>query len=108
MKYIPILLVLSLLFLGGCAEKTGMVTAETIKVEVSDAGYSPAEVTINIGDTISWVNMGTNAHTITTKDRYLDLSAYPNQIVTKTFDKTGTYEYYCKMHPNMKGTVIVQ
>jgi len=99
--------------LGGCAEKTGMFTAETVKVEVSDSGYSPAEITIKVGDTVSWVNTGYNSHTITTTEKYLegksvDLIVGANQIVTKTFDKAGTYEYYCKVHPNIKGKVIVE
>ena len=30
------------------------------------------------------------------------------QDFTATFTKAGTFEYYCKHHPDMKGTIIVK
>ncbi len=35
-----------------------------------------------------------------------DLS--PGDSFSFTFDRPGTYTYFCSIHPNMKGTIVVQ
>ena len=32
----------------------------------------------------------------------------PGESFTQTFDKAGTFEYFCEFHPNMKGTIVVK
>jgi hypothetical protein len=36
-----------------------------------------------------------------------DLGYFQTQTVTFTANKTGTFNYYCSIHPEMKGKIIV-
>jgi hypothetical protein len=37
-----------------------------------------------------------------------DLGYYDSQIITFVADKPGTYQYYCTIHPEMKGNITVE
>ena len=37
-----------------------------------------------------------------------DLGYFESQAITFVADKTGTFNYYCSIHPEMKGTIIVE
>ena len=87
----------------------------------TDECYIPYEVTINVGDTITWINDDELPHTVTAGDLEVDKEIvgtdYPNgfdsSIVLKdgtfshTFETAGTYPYLCIVHPWMVGNVIV-
>ena len=76
--------------------------------------YSPNIVRIKAGETLTFDNVDGNFHTVTSgsqqtgPDGTFDsglLSA--GEKFTLTLDKPGTYQYYCTIHPNMVGTIIV-
>ena len=74
---------------------------------MTEGAFTPAEVTIKAGGTVTWTNGGVTAHTVTFPDS--DSGAvYPKHTYSKTFEKPGTYEYYCRFHPTEKGTVEVK
>lgn len=82
--------------------------------EESNACYSPADITINVGDTVDWINVDTAAHTVTGgspadgPSGVFDSSlvmASANYVFT--FDDVGSYDYFCMVHPWMVGTVTV-
>lgn len=85
-------------------------TAGTVEVMISDFAYSPAEVTIQVGESVTWTNQDSAPHTATGQDRDVLQSGTLNQgeSYTQTFDTPGTYEYFCEFHPNMSGVVIVE
>ena len=37
-----------------------------------------------------------------------DLGYYESQTITFVADKTGTYQYYCSIHPEMKGEIVIE
>jgi plastocyanin len=55
-------------------------------------------------DTHSLHNFNIDAFNVHTKD----LGYYEAQTITFIADKPGTYEYYCTIHPEMKGNIIVE
>jgi len=55
-------------------------------------------------DTHSLHNFNIDAFNVHTKD----LGYYETQTVTFVADKPGTYEYYCTIHPEMKGIITVE
>ena len=55
-------------------------------------------------DTHSLHNFNIDAFNVHTRD----LSYYEAQAITFIADKPGTYEYYCTIHPEMKGNIIVE
>lgn len=83
--------------------------------------FSPADVTIAVGGTVTWThNDGQNAHTVTDDGGDFDSSptcAGPLPLQadcltqgekhTATYTETGTFGYHCKIHSGMTGTVTV-
>jgi plastocyanin len=72
--------------------------------------FTPATVTINVGQTVVWQNNGTVAHTVTFDSGpsfSQNLNAGAN--VVRMFSTAGTFKYHCVIHgAAMSGTVIVR
>jgi len=82
--------------------------------ETTDACYIPSMVSINVGDTVSWSNDDTAAHTVTSgtpqggPDGVFDSSLFmAGTTFDVTFDSSGNYDYFCMVHPWMAGKVTV-
>ena len=82
--------------------------------EKTDECFIPSEITVNLGDTVTWLNDDTAAHTVTSgtidggPDGRFDSSLMmPDQPYSFTFEAAGDYDYYCIVHPWMIGKVIV-
>ena len=76
---------------------------------IVDFKFSPATVTIHVGDTITWTNQGNQPHTATASDGSFNTGTlHTGQSASHTFTKAGTFTYICSIHPFMHGTVIVQ
>jgi plastocyanin len=79
-------------------------------VIVSHSAFDPASVTIKRGETVIWENLNTMDHSPVSVDGRFDTCVLKaaGDSCSITFSKSGTYEYYNKGHPNVKGTVIVE
>ena len=82
--------------------------------EESNACYSPADISINAGDTVEWINVDTAAHTVTGgcpadgPSGVFDSSlVMASANYAFTFDDAGSYDYFCMVHPWMVGSVTV-
>jgi len=80
----------------------------------SGSCFSPSEVTIGIGDSVTWHNDSTVAHTVTSgnpedgPDGVFDSGLFMGgDTFSHTFTESGQYQYFCQIHPWMTGTVIV-
>jgi plastocyanin len=80
--------------------------------------YSPNPINAAVGDTVTWINRDSTPHTVTSgqngqPDGRFDSSPNFNPLMapaatfSHTFTEAGEYPYYCALHPNMIGTVIV-
>ncbi len=93
---------------------TTTVSVVSGAANLANKAYSPDSVQVAVGDTVTWTNADTTLHTITsgttpTADNNFD-SAYtlaPGKTFSHTFNATGTFPYFCKLHPTMIGTVVV-
>jgi plastocyanin len=85
--------------------------AEEVVVDIENFafGYDPDRVAIPVGGTVTWTNGDAAPHTATGRDREALQSSRLDQgdSYSQTFDEPGTYEYFCEIHPNMRGTVVV-
>jgi plastocyanin len=86
--------------------------AASTSVQVLKDSYSPAAITVRAGDTVTWTNVDTtpgNGHTVTSSGRGPLKSPSFGQggTFSYTFSTTGSYAYYCAIHPDMTGTVTV-
>jgi amicyanin len=85
------------------------VAAASGSVTIADFSFSPGTITINQGDTVTWVNNGPTPHSATSSSGAFDTGIFPKgQSRSHTFNEAGTFAYICTPHPFMKGTVVVQ
>jgi plastocyanin len=97
--------------------------AATVAVGIVDKTFSPAEIVVAQGDTVTWtVTKSINEpHTVTSgKSGDADMgkdfdSGFSDTkklnangtTFSWTFDKAGSYPYFCQVHAGMQGTVTV-
>jgi plastocyanin len=85
----------------------GALAAEE-SVTIEGFAFGPADLTVSVGDTVTWSNQDSAAHTATADGGAFDtgnISAGSSDSVT--FSKAGTFAYHCSIHPSMSGTIRV-
>jgi len=78
--------------------------------------YNPSPLNVAVGRTVLWINNDNAAHTVTegnpsgnTPSNGFDSGILnPGQTFKHAFDKPGTVDYYCTLHPFMLGQVMVK
>ena len=82
--------------------------------EENNSCFTPADITINVGDTVEWANVDTAAHTVTGGSPADGPSGvFDSSLVMAdasyafTFEEAGSYDYFCMVHPWMVGSVSV-
>ena len=87
---------------------TGNGTVVSIVDDAGSNSYSPNPIGVKAGETVTWANDDSNMHTATSKDGIFDSDVlFEGQSFSHTFDREGEYPYFCDIHPNMVGTVVV-
>jgi amicyanin len=84
------------------------VAAASGSVTIADFSFSPGTITVNQGDTVTWVNNGPTPHSATASGAFDTGILRKGQSGSHTFNEAGTFAYICTPHPYMKGTVVVQ
>lgn len=105
-------LVYSLLLVLGISacrvDKGGTEPAEgTVLVDIRDTDFTPDTVRVQVGNHVRWTNRGAQIHAITSTI-FTSQSLYPTWWVEARFDVAGTYDYFCTLHEEKEGTVIVE
>lgn len=95
---------------GGGAPQTPVLSdASRVNVEIAEFDFSPRELTVRPGATITWTNRDSAPHDATDEAGTWGTGAlWQGESATVSFDSPGEYEYICTFHPNMKGTVTVE
>jgi plastocyanin len=84
-------------------------SAGATAVTISDFSFTPADLTVSVGDTVTWTNDDDFAHTVTSSDGLFDSGDLAGgQTFEFTFTEPGRYPYVCNIHPNMTATVTVE
>ena len=81
--------------------------AATIQISMENLEIMPAQASARVGDTIEWSNKDVLAHTATARNGDFDVMLPPKKSGTLVVKKAGTFEYYCRFHPNMKAMLNV-
>ncbi|GAP66051.1 hypothetical protein MBSD_n1353 [Mizugakiibacter sediminis] len=94
------------------AASPGATTAhrDGYQVDIHEFRFQPAQLVVPAGAHVTWTNRDEEPHIVVsagngfasspaldTGDRY-----------TATFAKPGTYTYFCSIHPQMVGTIVVK
>lgn len=132
-EIIVFLIILSVFFAAGCAEDEGSedsepstsaeevdnieitevegnvtrVQSEIIDIEIRNYRYIPESPTVKVGQTVRWTNYDSVPHDVVgsgIESEYLE----KGDTFIYTFEKAGTYEYICTIHPWMNGKVIAE
>ena len=79
-----------------------------IEVKIDNFAFVPGELKIKVGTTVTWVNHDDIPHTVlgvgtSIRSKTMDTDGG----YTFKFERTGTFNYICALHPHMKGKVIV-
>jgi len=84
-------------------------TTTAFSVEIKSFAFNPETITISRGSTVTWTQFDTVPHTIKSvgSDVINSPSLSKGQTYSHTFNEAGTFEYYCSIHPSMKGKIIV-
>ncbi|MGH2446679.1 MAG: cupredoxin domain-containing protein [Candidatus Limnocylindria bacterium] len=78
-------------------------------VEIADFAFTPATLTIMVGDTVTWTNSDPMVHTATSTTGAFDSGDLAQgDAYSFTFTEAGTYDYLCTPHPTMTGTIVVE
>ena len=89
---------------------THTANAATGGVSIKSFRYSPATITVKPGEAVRWVNDEDSVpHTVTSEKAggFSSASLKPGESYLQTFDQAGAYNYFCAIHPGMRGVVLV-
>jgi plastocyanin len=97
----------ALLALGAHAESAASESAAG--VQIRNFAFVPAGLEVHVGETVTWENDDEEIHTIASRDgAFASPGLDGGERFSFRFEKPGTYEYGCGLHPQMKGTVVVR
>jgi plastocyanin len=100
---------------SGCKTTTASQTVEA----GDNLTFTPSSPTISRGQSVCWENLGTASHTVTalvtvsngtTVDTLWNIDAQlnPDLVVLAAFTTVGNYDYHCRLHSGMRGTIQVR
>jgi plastocyanin len=74
--------------------------------------FTPSQISVRKGGTVTWTNNDNTTHTVV--DDLTNVGGpnsgdiAPSQSYNFTFNKTGSFQYHCRIHPSMRGTIVVK
>ena len=88
---------------------------------MADKAFDPSPANVKVGDTVTWTNKDSQIHTVVSGTGSSDPDVgkafdsspglktllSPNQTFSHKFDTAGEFPYFCQIHPNMVGKVVV-
>ena len=84
-------------------------TMDKSQITIQDFSFQPMALTVPVGAKVTWINRDEEPHTVFSTDSTFKSKALDTgDQFSFTFDKPGTYEYFCSVHPKMTGKIIVK
>jgi len=94
----------AMLALGSAAAQDAMNV-----ITIDNFTFSPKELTVAVGTTVKWVNHDDIPHLVVEKKTTFRSKALDtDDSYSYTFTSAGTFDYFCGLHPQMVGQVIVK
>ena len=85
--------------------------AETREVQIDNYSFSPGDLTVPVGTTVTWINHDEIPHTVVAAGNpraFRSGGLDTDDKFSFTFTKPGIYSYLCTVHPYMTGKVVVR
>lgn len=86
---------------------SAVVLPTTGLVNIRGSAFDPAVLKVKQGTTITWINNDSVPHQIKASPFSSD-SLKKGQSFSYTFNNVGNFDYFCSIHPQMKGLIIVE
>lgn len=91
----------------GLLAVAGAAAAADAEVAVRDFRFDPSSLSVEVGDTVRWTNVGDAPHTVTFNGGAASGTLANGQSWERAFPSAGTFQYVCGFHASMVGTVSV-
>ena len=79
------------------------------EVKIDNFAFSPGAITVKPGTQVTWINRDDIPHTVdSTQGKFKSAALDTDQKFEFKFTDPGEYPYYCRMHPKMTGSIVVQ
>lgn len=89
------------------ASATTALAGDVFTVRITDLAFSPADISVHVGDTVEWINDDFVEHTATATEGEFDITIATNARGRLQVRDAGTFGYYCRFHPGMTGSLRV-
>jgi plastocyanin len=77
-------------------------------VTIDNFTFAPAQLTVKVGDTVTWKNHDDIPHTVVSAGKFRSKAMDTDDSYSFTFTAPGDYKYFCSLHPHMTGTIKVE
>jgi plastocyanin len=93
---------------AACCAAYALAAPAEIRVPIDNFTFKPDVITVPVGTRIVWQNDDDIPHSIVeTRGKFHSPALDTDDKYAFTFAAAGTYEYFCGLHPHMKGKVVV-
>jgi len=94
----------------GLATRAAGNAPSKVEITIDNFSFTPSSVTVAPGTTVTWINKDDVPHTVVSDDKttFRSKALDTDEQFSYTFTKTGTYGYFCSVHPRMTGAVVVK
>jgi plastocyanin len=78
-------------------------------VQIDQFAFLPQRITVKPGTTVTWTNDDDDSHTVASSAKLFKSGPLDTgDKFSFTFTTPGTYAYFCSVHPQMTGTIVVE
>lgn len=82
--------------------------AQEVKIDIKEFMFGPKDLTVAVGTKVTWVNDDQIPHTVAETHKLFRSAALDtDDSFSWVFDTPGEFEYFCALHPQMIGKIVV-
>jgi plastocyanin len=91
------------------AGKAAAADPAPAKIEIDNFTFAPRQLIVKVGTTVIWRNRDDIPHAVASSTRVFKSKALDtDDTYAFTLTAAGTYAYFCSLHPQMTGTIVVE
>ena len=94
---------------GSRAGETELVAGDTVRIDLLDDAFDEERVVVRPGTYVIWANRGEGIHNVTAESGAWESPLMaPGESFGRVFTSVGEHPYHCRLHPAVRGTVVVE
>lgn len=103
-------LTVAILTTTGCGGNTASnTTSRTANVTIANSAFDPANLTVKVGAKVTWKNDDSVSHQVSSTDgKFIGPVMKPGSSWSTKMPQAGTFQYFCSIHTNMRGAIVVK